>query len=435
MSRGGPIPSPRPCLVHVVTVPLSFTLLRGQPAYLRRHGFEVSAVASPGPGAAEAAAREGMEVCAVEMPRRITPLRDLAAVWRLWRLLRRRRPLVVHAHTPKGGLLGMLAGWLARVPVRVYHMRGLPLETARGTRRALLRAAERVSCALADRVLVVSASLREVALAERLAPAAKLLVLGAGSGNGVDARGRFAPAPGDDAVRAALRARLGIPAAAPVVAFVGRVVRDKGVVELAAAWRRVREAHPDAVLLLAGPEEPFDPVPAATLAALRADSRVRLTGLVTDPRVVYAASDLVVLPSHREGFPNVPLEAAAMARPVVVSDATGCRDAVLDGVTGRVVPVGDAAALADALDAYLADGALRAAHGAAGRRRALADFAPERLWAAQLAEYRRLLAASGHPLDGVGAGSPAADAAREASDAPAGGARGDVDPAGAAARS
>lgn len=382
-------------LVHVMTVADSLLFLRGQARYMRARGYAVTAITSPGPQAAVFEAEEGAPVVPVAMARELTPLRDLVPLARLVRVLAAIRPAVVHAHTPKGGLLGMLAAALVGVPVRVYHMRGLPLTTASGWRRAILRATERVSCALAHRVYCVSASLREEAIAERLAAPGKLVVVLGGSGNGVDAAGRFAPRPEDADVRRVTREAWAIPDDAPTIAFVGRLVRDKGVPELAAAWQRLRDAYPDAHLVLAGPLEPRDPVPPAVLDAIRADARVRMLGHVSDVRDVYAAADVVALPSHREGFPNVPLEAAAMARPVVTTNATGCRDAVVDGVTGRVVPVGDADALADALAAYLDDPALRARHGAAARARALAQFDGQRLWAAYADAYAELLAARG----------------------------------------
>ena len=407
MTDGAPLD-----VMHVVTVPQSFKLLLGQTAFMRAHGFRLSAVASPGPYAATFRERESADVFAVPMPRRITPLQDCVAIVRLTRIMRERRPAVVHAHTPKGGLLGMISATLAAVPVRVYHMRGLPLTTARGARRRLLRLSERVSCALAHEVFAVSHSLRETAITERLVAPAKIRVFHGGSGNGVDAAGAFAPRPDDDATRRETRRAHTTPAHAIVVAFLGRVVRDKGIVELGEAWAAIRASHPEAHLWIVGPEEPFDPVPPAVLSALRADDRVRLIPMVDDARAIYAASDVVVLPSHREGFPNVPLEAAAMARPVVTSDAVGCRDAVVDGVTGTLVPVGDARALAAAVGEYLASPARRAAHGAAARARVLEEFSPVRIWGAYHSAYRRLLARRGLPAPSAApeAGRPQATA-------------------------
>jgi glycosyltransferase involved in cell wall biosynthesis len=257
---------------------------------------------------------------------------------------------------------------------------GLPFETATGLRRTLLMATERVSCKLAHAVICVAPSVKRTLMEEGLAPASKLRVIGGGGNNGVDGQNRFNPANVPAGAVAAMRARLGVPADAPLVAFVGRVVRDKGVVELSGAWERLRERVPDAHLLLVGPVEPQDPVPDAVLAAFRADPRVHMTGFVEEMAVAYAAADVVVLPTYREGLPNVPLEAAAMARPVVCSDIPGCADAVNDGATGTLVPVRDAAALAVAIERYLLSPALREQHGRAGREHVLEKFRQEVIW-------------------------------------------------------
>ncbi len=371
-------------LVHVTTVPETLRFLAGQPRYMQRHGFEVFAVSSGGEDLARICAAEGMVGVAIEMPRRITPLRDLVALARLWTLLRTLRPDIVHAHTPKGGLLGMLAAWLARVPTRIYHIHGLPFVTRRGWSRWLLRSTERVSCAAATQVLCVSRSIARLATEERLAGDARIEVLLGGTINGVDTT-RFRPQL--EPVRRSCRSEHGIPDSAAVIGFVGRLVREKGISELAEAWASLRARFADAHLLLVGPWEPFDPAPPAVRAALCQDPRVHLSGLDWDTPRLYAAMDVVVLPTHREGFPVVPLEAAAMELPVVATRVPGCTDAVVDGVTGRLVPPRDPEALASALASYLEDEDLRRAHGRAARARVRDEFSQVAMWEALLARY------------------------------------------------
>ncbi len=379
-------------VVHVTTVPWGLRFLSGQVSFMRRVGFGVHAVSSPGPGLVAFGEAEHVAVYAIEMTRRVTPLRDLRALWELWRLLRSVRPEIVHGHSPKGGLLAMIAGWLARTPVRIYHLRGLPVLTASGARRRILRVSERTSCRLAHRVLAVSHSMRSIAIREGLCDAGRIKVLLGGSGNGVDATGRFRPLGGD--VRRAAREQHHIPPGALVIGFVGRITRDKGVCELASAWRQLRDRHACLHLLAVGVFEDEDPLPDEVVSALRSDPRVHFTGLDWDTPRLYAAMDVLALPSYREGLPNVLLEAAAMALPVVATATPGCADAVQDGFTGTLVPPRDADALANALERYLSDPAVRATHGDAGRRRVLAEFRQEAIWQAVAEEYRELLASA-----------------------------------------
>lgn len=378
-------------LVHVTTVPDSLAFFHGQVGYLKARGVDVWALSSPGEMLDQFATDEDIPVHGLAMARRITPLRDLATTARLWRWLREVRPDIVNAHTPKAGLLGMLGAWLARVPVRVYHLHGLPLMTATGLKRQLLRWTERVSCLLADQVLCVSASLRSVALAEGLCQPDKIKVLHHGSIKGVDAETAFNPAFLVGSVRAATRTRYGIPLEAEVIGFVGRVVRDKGLVQLVESWQTLSAERRQLHLLVVGPFEPQDPLPLEAEELLRTDSRIHLTGMQTDTPPLYAAMDVVVLPTYREGFGEVAIEAAAMELPVVASSVAGCVDAVQDGVTGTLVPPRDSAVLTEAIRGYLLDPDLRRRHGVAGRERVLREFRPEDIWDALYTEYTRLL--------------------------------------------
>lgn len=380
----------RPRLLYVVTSGLTARhLLRGHLAWMREHGFEVAVAAAPGADLEVAAERERVEALPVPIQREIAPAADLRALVSLTRTMRRWKPDLVNASTPKAGLLGMMAARLAGVPVRLYTVRGLRLETASDRTRRILEATERIAASSAHRVVAVSASLAEQV--EALGLARDVRVLAGGSSNGVEAA-RFAV---DPEKAASLRADLRIPIEAPVVGFVGRFTRDKGLPELVEAFGVVRQAHPEARLLLVGDYEAGDPVPEATRAAIERDPAVIRPGFVTETAPYYGLMDVLAFPSHREGFPNVPLEAAAAGVPVVGFRATGTSDAVADGETGRLVPLGDAPALAEALLGYLGDPALAAAHGAAGQQRAREDFAPERVWQALADEYHAMLAEAG----------------------------------------
>ena len=381
----------RPRLLHVTTVPQTLRFLGGHVEHAKSQGWEVHALSSPGPLLDAFGQQTQIEVHAVPMSRRITPLRDLAALARIVAVMQRVRPTIVDGHTPKGALLAMMAATLCRVPVRIYHLHGLPLVTATGLKRHILRCTEKVSCALAHQVLCVSHSVRDVALAEGLCGLAKIKVLNHGNIDGIEAETRFNPERISVEAASQLRQKYQIPDDALVAGFIGRIVKDKGLIELAGAWKALLEEFPNLHLVVAGPFENEDPLPAEVEAILRTDPRIHLTGYVDDPTNLYGILDLFVLPTYREGFPVVLLEASAMALPIVATRIAGCVDAVRDGETGTLVPVRDADALAQAIRVYLRDPELRRRHGLQGRERVLRDFRPEILRETLFQEYVRLL--------------------------------------------
>jgi glycosyltransferase involved in cell wall biosynthesis len=362
-------------------------------SFMRARGWEMTVVTSPGAALDAFGKTHDVAVHGIDMPRRMSPLQDAKSLGRLATLIARLRPDLVHAHTPKGGLLGTIAAAMARVPARIYHMRGLPMMTTTGRQRAILTMTERTSCGLATRVLANSASLRDYAIEAKLCSPSKIQVLGSGSGNGVDCEQRFNPDLVSTGARKSFRDELGIDDATPLIGFLGRLVRDKGIVELADAWTRLRARKPNAHLVLGGIFEERDAIPQETREALEKDPNVHLMGFIEDAPKLYAAIDILTLPTYREGFPNVLLEASSMRLPIVATKVTGCVDAVVDGITGTLVPARDGAALASALEAYVDDAALRERHGRAGRDRVEREFRRERLWSALAEVYEELVPA------------------------------------------
>ena len=368
------------------------SFFQAQVRFLVSEGFDVHTISSPGTELDEFRCNVSVPTHEIAMQRRISPFADLLALLRLFRKLRRLRPAIVHTHTPKAGLLGMLAAWMARVPIRVYTINGLRFTTCLGLRRAVLTAADKLGCRLATSVLCVSDSLRQQAVALGVCPAFKVRTLGHGASHGVDTH-TFDPDRRNSVDRGRIRSVYGLPHDAVVLSYIGRIVRDKGIAELSAAWRVLREEFPDLRLFLCGTAEPEDPLSPEVVRTLRDDSRVCFTDeTLGDMPAVYAASDVCVLPSYREGLPNVALESQAMRVPIVATRISGTIDAVKDGVTGFLVEPRDAAALVTALRLLIRDGQIRSRMGAAGREFVSERFLEQRLSELLAREYRRLLA-------------------------------------------
>jgi glycosyltransferase involved in cell wall biosynthesis len=350
--------------------------------------FEVTLIVKD--DAPELAALLPCRIVSLRLERDIAPLADLRAFFGLWRHFRAERYHLVHTLTPKAGLLGMLAAWLAGVPARLHTFQGEVWVTRRGALRWLLKNLDRLVARLATDLLVVSASEREFLIAAGLIPAAKSRVLKHGSIAGVDCE-RFKP---DAGARAALRAELGIPADAPVFLFIGRLKRDKGVLDLARAFAALAREDPACRLLIVGPDEE-GLLPEIEQACAGYRTRVHIAGLSAVPERYMSASDLLCLPSYREGFPVTIIEAAAAGVPAIGSRIYGITDAIVEGETGILFDAGDIEQLTRCMRTLAGDADLRRRMGQRARERAQRDFAQAQLTAALLAHYRELLATHG----------------------------------------
>jgi glycosyltransferase involved in cell wall biosynthesis len=382
-------------LLAVTQAESALLLMRGQPAYFARHGWEVHVLSSPGPDLDVVANREGVAVHPVRMERGIRPIQDLISLALVSQMMWRLRPEVVNAGTPKAALLALIAGRVLGVPVRIYTLRGLRLETEAGWRRAILWAMEWLTSLCAQRIICVSRSLQRRYLEEGLADGTKTVVLGEGSSNGVEVE-RFDLREN----RAASKVRLGLQPETPTVGFVGRLHKDKGVMDLIPVMRKVREKVSGAHLVVVGPDE------GTRLCEGTAPQWLVSLGRVEDTSHIYGAMDVLLFPSRREGFPNVLLEAAAAGVPTVGYRVTGVVDAVVDGMTGTLVEIDDRDELARAVARYLLDDALRADHGEAARKRVAASFSREDLWKRLATEYLRLLENVGGRRNSAGGRPP-----------------------------
>jgi glycosyltransferase involved in cell wall biosynthesis len=354
------------------TVPITAaSFYRETLAELASRGYEVHVVTSPGPQVPTLAALVHA-VHPLPMQRGVTPFADLVGLIRWIVLLLRLRPRVVLGGTPKAGLLSMLAAWVTRVPHRTYLLQGLRLEGSSGTQRRVLTLLERVASFCSQRVVAVSPSLAHEYVRLTLNAGRHVVVPHHGSSHGVDTE-HFTPVPGD----AELAARIGLRTDVPAVAFIGRLTADKGPDTLIDALTSVAARGSRVQLLVLGEQdEPDSQHHLSRLQQLGDHVNVLVLGHFDDVRPYLALCDLLVLPTRREGMPNVVLEAAAMGKPAVTTTATGAVDSVVDGVTGLLVGADDGEAMGRAIEQLVCDPGLRERMGRASRERVVRDFQP-----------------------------------------------------------
>jgi glycosyltransferase involved in cell wall biosynthesis len=379
----------KPRVAHVTTVDLSLRyLLLNQLQRIRDEGYEVFGVSADGSDVAEVEAR-GIPHFAVPMTRRFTPVADLRALWALIQLMRRERFDVVHTHTPKAGLLGQLAARLSGVPVVVNTLHGFYFhEDSKPVPKRFYIWMERIAAKCSDTILSQNREDMATAVAEHIAKPEQIKWLG----NGIDLK-RFDRRRLTDASLEKLREEIDIESQAPVIGFVGRLVEEKGILDLLEAAKAVIEAIPRAQFLIIGPYDDDKPDALRPEVAEQfgvADS-CRFLGMRNDMPELYALMDVLVLPSYREGFPRAPMEASAMGVPTVVTNIRGCREAVDPGENGLLFPVGDVDALAKCMIELLGDDERRAAMAVAGRRIAEDRFDEQKVFDRVLSEYERLL--------------------------------------------
>lgn len=333
-------------IIRATTVPGSLNnFCRGLLRELQeREGYEVVALSSPGEALDEIREREKVRTIAVAMQRHISPVNDLRSLWKLIRAFRREKPDMVHSMTPKAGLLSMMAAWICRVPVRIHTFTGLVFPTSTGLKRKILMATDWLTCACATHVIPEGEGVKNDLVTNSITRK-PLRVLGFGNVRGIDLN-RFDPENPEVIKGAEIIRRKEVL----TFIFIGRLVGDKGIPELVKAFCRLNKELPDTRLLLVGREEPqLDPLDSSTLKEISDNPAIEAIGQKSDVRPWLLASDIFILPSHREGFPNVVIEAGAMGLPSIVTDINGSREIIHNGENGLIVPSKNADALYEAM--------------------------------------------------------------------------------------
>ena len=385
----------KPKLIRIATVPLSLDkLLSGQLNYMNSY-YEVIAVSSEKEYLERVGKKEKVQTFHLEMSRKITPIQDFLAVIKLYRFLKGNKPSIVHTHTPKAGIVGMLASKLAGVPNRFHTVAGLPLLETSGFKRKLLDFVEKLTYGCATKVYPNSYGLLDIITKNEYCPVTKLKVIANGSSNGIDST-YFNPELFSELQNTALKKLLNIEPEDFVFVFVGRLVADKGITEMVTAFEALRQAQGDnfalncKLLLVGDYESDLDPLLPKTLEAIKKDKAIVSVGFQSDVRPYFAIGHALIFPSYREGFPNVVMQAGAMGLPAIVSDINGCNEIIVEGKNGTIIPVKDTAAIIKKMELLMTDENYFKKLKSNAREMILSRYEQKVVWEAILQEYKNL---------------------------------------------
>lgn len=342
-------------VLHIVSVSFSLRYFVGnQFHYFKEKGYEFHVACSDSSEFIALSHEFDFTPFPVSILRSINPLQDIKSIYSLYRYIRREQFDIIIAHSPKGGLIGILAAYFARVPKRVFFRHGLVFETVTGLKKHLLINIERLIGFCATSIVNVSPSIVKISDLLQLNTSSKNVLLGKGTCNGIDIT-KFKPRLGyiDDSV--------------VTIGYVGRLSKDKGLIELIDAWKLLCEEYKSIRLLLIGPVDERDPLPDTILDQIFRDSTIDYVGGVDDTSLYYNKMDIFVLPSYREGFPTVTLEASASGLPVVTTKVTGCIDSIVENVTG-IFAENSADSLYAILKYYIDNQSVACIHGKNGHQ-------------------------------------------------------------------
>ena len=339
-----------PKLIRITTVPISLKLLlAGQMKFMREQGWDVLMVSADGREVPKVVKEEAVRHEVIPFTRKITPFQDLKCLWQLYQLIKKEQPDIVHTHTPKAGLLGMIAAKLAGVKVRIHTLAGIPYMAAEGGKKSLLEKMEKITYSYASHVWPNSLGLKNFVIENNLCPSEKLTVIGKGSSNGVDLekfnRGVLKE---NHLVAATMRILPGEDDF--IMLSVGRLVKDKGIEELVDAFLSSKIVGKSKLVLLGSFEQDLNPLSPETIKIITDHPRIVQIDWSDHVAHYLALADVLVHPSHREGFPNVLLEAGAMELPVICSDIIGNTDVITQQKTGLIFPVKNVEILKEAME-------------------------------------------------------------------------------------
>jgi glycosyltransferase involved in cell wall biosynthesis len=376
-------------IFRITTVPLSLQkLITGQLPYMRSKGFEPVMVSAAGPESEAVVKEQESPLIEIGLTRKITPVQDLKALWQFYRLCKKHKPAIVHSHTPKAGIIGMLGAKLAGVPVRLHTVAGLPLMETQGKTRQVLEGVEKLTYACATKVYPNSTVLKEFILQSRFCGPEKVKVIGNGSSNGINTT-FFSREQLEASKVGKLKTQLGIAPSDFVFVFIGRLVKDKGIQELVTAFKKLQPEYPQVKLLLVGPfEQHLDPIDDAILQEIENNPAILSVGFQHDVRPYLAISNALAFPSYREGFPNVPMQAGCFHLPSIVTDINGCNEIIRQGENGLIVSAKSMEELYAAMLTFITDKEKFAYMQSQARQLIVERYEQTHFWELLLQEYQ-----------------------------------------------
>ncbi len=368
-------------ILHVVNI--SFVLpyfIGNQFDYFLNKGYSFFVACQPSEHLYNYSKKKRFNVIEVNIDRKVSLIKDIWDVYVLYKFIKKEKVNIVVGHTPKGGIISMLAAYLAGVNHRIYFRHGIMYETSKGIKRVLFKFIEKASGFLATKVVCVSKSVLNVGIKDNLNNLSKSVLLNQGTCNGIDSEEHFNPfivKNTDEVLK--IKERLGIQPSDIVVGYVGRLVKDKGINELVDAWQILTKKYPNLKLLLVGPFEERDGLCEETKLLIEKNTTIINTGIVDDAAAYYSLMHIFILPSYREGFPTVVLEASSMELPVLTSRATGCIDSIKEGITGKFMDI-QPDSIASCLTFYINNLDIAKQHGINGRKFVTDNFEQTLIW-------------------------------------------------------
>lgn len=368
-------------ILHVVNISFVLPYFIGkQFLYFHQNGYNEYVICSPSDELSGFAKEYQFKYKEVDILRKISVGKDIRAIVSIMKYINQNHIDIVTGHTPKGALLAMVSAYIMQVPIRIYFRHGLVYETSKGVKRIFLMSMDRLAAKLATKIVCVSPSVCKRSIEDKLNPASKQVLLSKGTCNGIDIT-RFDRQNVQNETVQDLKDKLGLPEKCFVIGFIGRLVRDKGIIELVQAFTLLRQKYNDVRLLLVGMLEERDALPETIVEDIRKNSAIITTGYVQNSIIenYYALMDVFVLPSYREGFPTSVLEASSMEIPVITTKATGCIDSIIEEETGVFVSH-DAGCLANVIEIFYGNKDLRLQYGKNGRKLVEENFEQHIIW-------------------------------------------------------